>query len=84
MALLGAVAGSGRLALSRFAREALLPVVSDDPAGLTAAISADARIVTSAWFAGAIDATDMCMNSKNPPTVTTEAPAIAIVPEANL
>ena len=84
MAALGAIAGSGTLAFSRFAREALLPVVSDDPAGLTAAISADARMVTSTWFAGAMDATDMCMNSKYPATVTTDAPATAIVPEANL
>ena len=84
MAALGAIAGSGTLAFSRFAREALLPVVSDDPAGLTAAVSANARMVTSTWFAGAMDATDMCMNSKYPATVTTDAPATAIVPEANL
>ena len=83
-AALGAIAGPGLPALSCFAREALLPVVSDDPAGLPAAISADARMVTSTWFAGAMDATDMCMNSKYPPTVTTEAPASAIVPEASL
>src|SRR5258707_14761769 len=82
-AALGAIAGPGTLALSCFASDVLLPVVSDDPAGVTAAISADARFVTSTWFAGAMDATDMCMNSKYPPTVTTEAPASAIVPEAN-
>ncbi len=76
MAALGAIAGSGTVALSPFASEALLPIVSDDPAGLTAAIPA--------WFAGARDATDMCVNSKYPPTVTTKAPAIAIVPVANL
>ena len=84
LAALGAIAGSGTVALSCFASEALLPIVSDDPAGLTAAIPADARVVTSTWFAGATDATDMCMNSKYPPTVTTKAPAMAIVPVANL
>ena len=83
-AALGAIAGPGLLALSYFASDVLLPVVSDDPAGLPAAISADARLVTSTWFAGAMDATDMCMNSKYPPAVTTKAPAMAIVPVANL
>ena len=83
MAALGAIAGSGTLALSCFASDVLLPVVSDEP-GLPAAISAEARIVTSVWLAGATDATDMWMNSKYPPTVTTEAPATAMTPEANL
>src|SRR6266404_368069 len=83
-AALGAAAGPGLLALSYFASDLLLPAVSNDPAGLPAAISADARLVASTWFAGAMDATDMCMNSKYPPTVMTEAPASAIVPEASL
>src|SRR6266403_4467058 len=65
---MAAIAGSGTLALSCFVSDALLLFASGDP-GPPAAISADARIVTR--VAGAIDATDMCMNSKYPPTVTT-------------
>src|SRR5258705_1555471 len=49
LAALGAIAGSGTVALSCFASEALLPIGSDDPAGVTAAIPGDWRRVASNW-----------------------------------
>src|SRR5258707_2553461 len=67
-AALGAIAGPGLLALSHFTSDVLLPVVSDDPAWLPAAISADASLVTSTCIAAAMHATDRSMNSKYPPT----------------
>ena len=80
----GAIAGSGTPAGSRFVGDAPLSALPDGAAVLTALTSADARIATPTRFAGAMDATDMCMNSRYPPTVTTEAPATAMMPEANL
>ena len=78
--------GAGTLAspgLPGLAGDALSPVVSGAAVGLTAAIARAARMMTTS-FAGVTDAADICMNSKYPPTVTTEAPASAITPEASL
>src|ERR1019366_2751573 len=83
MAASGASVSPGITVLPRFAGDALSLDVSADPA-LMATISRGVRSVTSTSFAGATDAADICMNSKYPPTVTTEAPAIAITPEASL
>jgi hypothetical protein len=75
----GAIAGSETPARSGFVGDALVSALPDDAAVRTAANSADARIATSTRPVGAMDATDMCMNSRYPPTVTTEAPATAMI-----
>src|SRR5258708_32501574 len=53
----GAIAGSGTVALSCFAGEARLPIVSDDPARRAGAIPADARAATSTGCSAGHEAT---------------------------
>ena len=84
LAELVTIASAGAPAPSSFTRSSSRLIASNCRGGVTGAISAAPRALTSMTFPGITDAFEKCSNSVYPPINNTERKTTAIASEANL